>query len=156
MKLLFICTHNRCRSIIAEAISNHYSKGRIVAKSAGSQPAGEVHPLTLQYLMQAGINTSYLQSQSWDDFEDFSPDAIITVCDSAARETCPAYFGNQHPIHWGLPDPSRVKGTAKEKEMAFESLIFTLEQRILNLLKMDLNHTNQKDFHKALIDIATL
>ena len=89
MKILYICTHNRCRSILSEAITNHASQGVIEAKSAGSQPVGEVHPLSIKYLAQSGIATSGLTSQSWDEFEAFAPDVVVTVCDSAAGETCP-------------------------------------------------------------------
>ena len=87
MKVLYICTHNRCRSILSEAITNHVAGDVITAKSAGSQPAGEVHPLSLKYLNEAGIPTEGLQSQSWDEFEAFAPDLVITVCDSAAGES---------------------------------------------------------------------
>ncbi|MDX2465088.1 MAG: arsenate reductase ArsC, partial [Porticoccus sp.] len=93
MKILYICTHNRCRSILSEAITNHLSNGRIQAKSAGSHPAGEVHPLSIQYLREAGIATADLTSQSWNELETFAPDVVVTVCDSAAGETCPLWFG---------------------------------------------------------------
>ena len=93
MKVLYICTHNRCRSILSEAITNHFSEGKIMAKSAGSQPVGEVHPLSIKYLQEAGIATDGLRSQSWDEFEAFAPDLVVTVCDSAAGEACPLWFG---------------------------------------------------------------
>ena len=82
MKLLFICTHNRCRSILSEAIANHIGGDKLTAASAGSSPQGEVHPLTLKYLSEKGIDTSNLNSQSWHDFEDFKPDVVLTMCDS--------------------------------------------------------------------------
>ena len=107
MKLLFICTHNRCRSILAEAISNHLANGKIIARSAGSSPAGEVHPLSIQFLQEKGIATDHCQSQSCNDFADFEPDAVITLCDSAASEACPVWFGNAAQVHWGLRDPSK-------------------------------------------------
>ena len=106
MKLLFICTHNRCRSILAEAITNHVSDGRIVAVSAGSAPQGEVHPMSLKYLDEHGVSLEGLSSQSWDDYENFSPDAILTLCDSAAQESCPVWFDHSVQVHWGLSDPS--------------------------------------------------
>lgn len=108
MKILYICTHNRCRSILCEAISNHLGQGKIVARSAGSQPVGEVHPLSLQYLQEAGIPIDGLHSQSWDEFEAFAPDIVITVCDSAANESCPVWFGDSVKLHWGLQDPSKL------------------------------------------------
>lgn len=134
MKLLFICTHNRCRSILAEAITNHLSDGSLEARSAGSQPAGAVHPLTLKYLAEAGISTTGLISQSWDEHEDFAPDVVITVCDSAAGETCPVWFGNSVKVHWGLPDPSRVQGSDDDIKAAFQHVMQTLERRIRALL----------------------
>ncbi len=136
MKLLFICTHNRCRSVLAEAITNHLSDGSLIARSAGSQPAGEVHPLTLKYLTEAGINTTNLKSQSWDDFESFTPDAVITVCDSAANEQCPVWIGDSIKIHWGLPDPSKLHGSEKEVETAFLNVIKTITNRIHRLLDL--------------------
>lgn len=135
MKLLFICTHNRCRSILAEAITNHLSDGSLEARSAGSQPAGAVHPLTLKYLAEAGISTTGLISQSWDEHEDFAPDVVITVCDSAAGETCPVWFGNSVKVHWSLPDPSRVQGSEAEVRTAFLSVMQTLERRFKALLE---------------------
>jgi len=92
MKILYICTHNRCRSILCEAITNA-SNGNVEARSAGSQPVGEVHPLSLKYLAERGFSTDGLQSQSWDEFEDYDADLVVTVCDSATGESCPVYFG---------------------------------------------------------------
>jgi protein tyrosine phosphatase len=83
MKVLFICTHNRCRSILSEAITNQLAQGRIVARSAGSQPVGAVHPWSIQYLLENNFSVAGLESQSWDDFSDFNPDLIITVCDKS-------------------------------------------------------------------------
>jgi arsenate reductase len=135
MKILFICTHNRCRSILAEAIARHVSNGKLIARSAGSLPAGEVHPLTLKYLAEAGMSTTGLKSQSWDEHEDFAPDVVITVCDSAAGEQCPVWFGKSVKVHWGLPDPSRVAGTEAEIKAAFQNVMQTLEKRIKALLE---------------------
>jgi len=136
MKLLFICTHNRCRSILAEAITNHLGMGRVQARSAGSQPAGEVHPLTLKYLSEKGINVKGLKSESWNDFEQWQPDAVITVCDSAAAEQCPLWIGNALKVHWGLIDPSRVEGSELEIGEAFINVIEILESRIQRLLAL--------------------
>jgi len=105
MKLLFICTHNRCRSIIAEAVTNHYGKDVLEARSAGSEPSGNVHPLSTHYLEAAGINTSGLRSQFWDEHEAWRPDIVITVCDQAAAEPCPVWFGDALQAHWGLAIP---------------------------------------------------
>ena len=138
MKLLFICTHNRCRSIIAEAVTRQLGGSRIQARSAGSQPSGEVHPLSLKYLEEQGINTEALCSQSWDEHEAWQPDVVITVCDQAAGEQCPVWFGRSLKIHWGLADPSRLAGTDEEIAAAFRGTIATLEARITRLLEQDL------------------
>lgn len=133
MKILFICTHNRCRSILFEAISNQLGEGHLIARSAGSQPAGEVHPLTLKYLQQAGFSSTGLRSQSWDDFADFAPDVVITVCDRAAGESCPLYFGNSLKVHWGLSDPSGVTGSDTEVAKAFTDCINEIVRRVNQL-----------------------
>ncbi|MEM0912570.1 MAG: arsenate reductase ArsC [Pseudomonadota bacterium] len=130
MKILYICTHNRCRSILSEAITNHYSKGRIDARSAGSQPSGEVHPLSLKYLEEAGISTAGLESQSWDAFESFAPDVVVTVCDSAAGEACPVWFGQTLKVHWRLEDPSKLIGSDDTIAEAFRSTINTIKERV--------------------------
>ena len=135
MKILYICTHNRCRSILSEAISNHFSSGKIEAKSAGSQPAGEVHPLSLKYLEENNIPTEGLQSQSWDEFEDFSPDLVVTVCDKAANEVCPVWFGKSTQVHWGLYDPSKIEGTEEEKAKAFNATIEEITERTQQLVR---------------------
>ncbi|WP_319784089.1 arsenate reductase ArsC [Oceanisphaera sp. IT1-181] len=134
MKILYICTHNRCRSILSEAVTQHYGQGLLEARSAGSQPAGAVHPLSLVYLAQAGINTAELRSQSWDEFEDFAPDVVITVCDSAAAESCPVWFGNSLVLHWGLADPSKLTGTDEELADAFRHTIRLINDRVEALL----------------------
>ncbi|GGO67757.1 arsenate reductase ArsC [Bowmanella pacifica] len=133
MKILYICTHNRCRSILSEAITNHLADGLIEARSAGSQPAGQVHPLSLKYLAEAGIATDGLQSQSWDEFEDFVPDLVITVCDSAAGESCPLWFGKSLKLHWGLEDPSKLSGSDEQVSEAFRHCIALIKARVLAL-----------------------
>lgn len=133
MKILYICTHNRCRSILSEAISNHLAGGEIIARSAGSQPAGEVHPLSLKYLAEAGISTDGLVSQSWDDLEGFEPDLVITVCDAAAGEACPVWFGKSLKVHWGLTDPSKLSGSEEEVAEAFRQTIKEITQRVESL-----------------------
>ncbi len=134
MKILFICTHNRCRSILAEAVSNHLGGGRIDARSAGSQPVGEVHPLSLRYLKEGGILTAGLCSQSWDEHESWGADVVITVCDSAANEPCPLWFGDAQTVHWGLSDPSKLEGSEAEVKAAFVKTIKIIESRIQALL----------------------
>lgn len=140
MKLLFICTHNRCRSIIAEAVTNHLGGDVLQARSAGSQPSGKVHPLSIKYLQAAGIDTGYLQSQSWDVHEAWQPDVVITVCDQAAGEQCPVWFGQSLKVHWGLTDPSRLDGSEEEVAAAFRQTIALLSARIEQLLAADPVH----------------
>ena len=143
MKILYICTHNRCRSILSEAVTNHLSEGRIQAKSAGSQPVGQVHQLSLKYLEEAGIATDGLQSQSWDAFEDFAPDVVITVCDSAAGETCPVWFGKALRVHWGLADPSKLQGSEEQVAEAFRTTISEITQRVQQLLRVSLDNLDK-------------
>jgi arsenate reductase len=129
MKVLFICTHNRCRSILSEAITRQRHGDSLEVRSAGSQPVGEVHPLSIQYLSQMGYDTEGLCSESWDDFEHWSPDVVVTVCDRAAGEACPVYFGMAIKRHWGLSDPSALQGDAEAVETAFLNTIRCIEGR---------------------------
>ncbi|MEE4184525.1 MAG: arsenate reductase ArsC [Gammaproteobacteria bacterium] len=138
MKLLYICTHNRCRSILCEALTNHLAQGRIIASSAGSTPAAAVHPLTLAHLRARGLATAGLYSKSWEDVAEFQPDVVVTVCDSAANEACPVWMGAAPKVHWGLPDPSRAAGSDAEIAAAFERVSDLIERRIRRLLEVDL------------------
>lgn len=153
MKILYICTHNRCRSILSEAISNHFAGDAITARSAGSQPAGEVHPLTLKHLAAAGINTRGLVSQSWDELEDFAPDVVITVCDAAAGESCPIWFGNSLKVHWGLADPSKAVGTEAQISAAFHAAISEIKQRVFAL--KSIANTDRSGWPDALVKLTT-
>ena len=148
MKLLYICTHNRCRSILSEAVTNSLAGDVITARSAGSQPAGNVHPLSLKYLEQAGYATTELKSESWDDFEQFQPDIVITVCDSAAGEVCPVYLDASIKIHWGLADPSKIEGNESEQERAFHVCIDEIVRRVQilkNIVEQNHNKTDLRD-----------
>lgn len=136
--VLYICTHNRCRSILSEAITNHLSDGSIQAFSAGSQPAGQVHPLSLKYLEEQGIATEDLKSQSWDEFESIKPDIVITVCDSAAAEACPVWFGDTIKCHWGLKDPSKLSGPDEEIRAAFYECTELIAGRVRALIHLGL------------------
>ena len=131
--LLFICTHNRCRSVLAEVIANARFDGFYSAFSAGSQPAGQIHPLTLEFLSARGLPTGGLRSQSWDDFADQEFDLVVTVCDSAANESCPLWMSDAPRAHWGIPDPSRVLGDAAAIESAFYAVMDTLESQLVAL-----------------------
>lgn len=133
MRVLFVCTHNRCRSILGEAIGRHVAGDVLNVSSAGSQPAGEVHPLTLKYLAEKSISTEALRSKSWDEFDDSAPDLVITVCDSAANEACPLWPQKTQKLHWGLPDPSKIDNDDQAQRKAFFEVIATLENRITRL-----------------------
>ena len=154
MKILYICTHNRCRSILSEAITNHIAGTAITAKSAGSQPSGVVHPLSIQYLKEAGIVTDGLISQSWDEFETFSPDVVVTVCDSAAGETCPVWFGKTVKVHWGLSDPSKVEGSEEEKAQAFRACISEITERVQKLVPLASQSLSQEELKSALGELG--
>ncbi len=130
MKVLVVCTGNSCRSIIAEALINSLGAGRFEAMSAGSQPAGFVHPMALATLRRHGIDPGEPRSQSWDDFADQRLDYVITVCDSAAAETCPAFAGDFERLHWSTPDPAKATGTDEEITAAFERAFDMLEARV--------------------------
>ena len=136
-KVLYICTHNRCRSILAEALTTEYSSDFLLARSAGSQPAGVVYQGTIDYLSNRGIATGNLASQSWDVHESFAPDIVITVCDSAAGEACPLWMGNTLKVHWGLKDPSKL--AINEQPAAFSEVADTILKR-LNFVRSHMDH----------------
>ncbi|MCV6623620.1 MAG: arsenate reductase ArsC [Cellvibrionaceae bacterium] len=128
MNILFVCTHNRCRSILAEAIFSSYADtSTLNVKSAGSQPAGIVHPESLLALRRNNIPCEHLQSQSWQDFSQWPCDLIITVCDSAAQESCPHYFSSTPVLHWPLKDPSSIEGSESQRIEAFDKLVALLQ-----------------------------
>mgnify|MGYP001155092365 CR=1 FL=1 len=154
LKILFICTHNRCRSIICEAITNHISGGRLEAYSAGSQPAGQVHPLSLKYLQNTGFPTDALKSESWDAYANKNIDVAVTLCDSAAEESCPLWMGDTAKVHWGLSDPSKINGSEAEKESAFINLIEEVSSRIQKLLALDFDNLSSAELELALKKIA--
>ncbi|MGK0411370.1 MAG: arsenate reductase [Shewanella psychromarinicola] len=154
MKILYICTHNRCRSILSESITNQIARNVIEAKSAGSQPVGEVHPLSLKYLSQTGYAIEGLHSQSWDDFEDFQPDVVVTVCDSAAGEACPLYFSNSLKVHWGLSDPSKIEGDEKKIEQAFLACIDEIAKRVQKLKSIAAQNLGKDELKQALAEIG--
>jgi arsenate reductase len=130
LNILVLCTGNSCRSIMLEAILNHYGAGRVRAVSAGSHPAGYVHPLSLETLAQHGIVPENPKSQSWDEFTNHPLDMVITVCNDAAWETCPVFMGAPLHLHWGVPDPA--KGTKAD----FEAVFQTLKRRAQDLLAL--------------------
>jgi protein-tyrosine-phosphatase len=141
LNVLFLCTHNSARSILAEALLNHIGRGRFRAYSAGSQPRSEPNPLALKALQEAGIPTDGLRSKSWDDFG--RPDApkmdlVITVCDNAAGETCPYWPGQPATAHWGYADPSAVEGDEATRLAAFRKTLVAIRQRLDLLVNLPL------------------
>jgi len=142
MHILFLCTGNSCRSLIGEAVFNHLAPPGWRALSAGSQPAGRLNARALQLLAEKGIPTEGYHSKSWDALP-LTPDVVVTVCASAAGETCPAYLGPVLRTHWGVDDPSHVEGTAEEISEAFERAYAILRARIEAFLALPLGELAQ-------------
>ena len=141
LNVLFLCTHNSARSILAEAILNHIGRGRFKGFSAGSHPREnqQPHPLGLQVLQQAGISTEGLHSNSWNEFAKTDAphmDLVITVCDNAAGEVCPYWPGQPATAHWGYPDPSAGDGTDALKLEAFRQTLHALKRRLELLISL--------------------
>jgi arsenate reductase len=142
MNILFLCTGNSCRSILAEATFNHLAPAGWRAMSAGSQPTGQVHPRSLALLAREGIATEGCSSKSWDNLP-ATPDIVITVCASAAGETCPAYLGPVLRSHWGVDDPAHATGTDAEIDAAFMVAYRILRARIEAFLALPLAELQQ-------------
>ena len=157
MNILFLCTGNSCRSILAEATFNHLAPPGWKATSAGSQPAGQVNPRSLALLARTGIPTEGLHSKSWDNLP-LTPDIVVTVCANAAGETCPAYLGPVLRTHWGVEDPAHAQGTDAEVDAAFASAYRVLRSRIEDFLALPLSEMqNDRPRLKAALDrIGTL
>ena len=137
--LLFLCTGNSARSILAEAMANHLGKGRFHAYSAGSHPRGRVHPIALQILQDAGLPTAALRSKPWDEFaaaDAPAMDLIITVCDKAAGEACPGWPGHPVTAHWAVEDPVAVAGSPEQVRHAYAHAVHLLQHRITLLLAL--------------------
>ena len=155
--VLFLCTGNSARSIMAEAILNHKGAGRFTAYSAGSHPSGAVRPEALNQIALAGISTAGRRSKSWDEFA--KPEAppihfIFTVCDNAANEVCPIWPGHPMTAHWGIPDPAAVRGTPGEIARAFHDAFSILDRRIALFLSLPLTTLEQLALQSALDHIG--
>ena len=156
--VLFLCTGNSARSILAEAIMNKVGKGMFKAWSAGSFPKGEVHPVALELLRNLNFDTSFARSKSWDEFA--GPDApkmdfVFTVCDNAANEVCPIWPGRPMSAHWGVPDPADAAGTKAEIMVAFTEAYRMLSNRISVFVNLPISSLEKLALQKHLDDIAT-
>ena len=161
--VLVLCTHNSARSVLAEGMLNHWATrlGRDVrGHSAGSAPSGRVNPLALAALAQAGVDTSGFRSKSWDEFtgSEAPPlSIVITVCDSAAAEPCPVFFGGGGQpvkVHWGYPDPSNAEGGDEGRRRAFELTRQAIGYRMLQLLALPLDTLDRAALQRALVGIS--
>lgn len=150
MKILFMCTANSCRSILSEAQFNHLAPAGQLAVSSGSFPRGEVLPRTLLTLREAGIATEGLSSKGNDAFVDSPPDIVITVCDKAAGEACPVYFGPALKAHWGLEDPSLVEGDEASIDAAFQATLAHIERRCRAFLALPLADMSRDELQQAI------
>jgi arsenate reductase len=165
--VLIVCTHNSARSVLCEGMLNHWATKLdldVKAHSAGSAPSGRINPFALEALRGAGIDTSTYRSKSWDEFStDGAPplSIVITVCDSAAAETCPVFFGAKGEwggqplkVHWGYPDPSNADGGDEGKHRAFELTRQAIGYRMLQLLALPLKSMDRAALQAALVEIG--
>ena len=159
MNVLFLCTHNSARSILAEATLNHLGAGRFRAFSAGSSPRPnqQPNPLALQVLREAGVPTEGLRSKSWDEFA--TPDAprmdlVITVCDNAAGETCPIWPGHPATAHWGFADPSEVQGSDDQRHEAFRQAMLLIRRRVELLANLPLDKLAKAQLQQSARELA--
>lgn len=135
MKILVLCTGNSCRSVMAEALFNHFGNGHITAVSAGSQPAGYIHPKSIETLRRHGIDPGTPRSKSWDEFAATAFNLVVTVCDSAAAESCPFFPGAPQKLHWSTPDPAKATGTDAEINAAFDSAFIMLRDKVQGFIR---------------------
>ena len=135
LKVLVLCTGNSCRSIMAEALVNTLHRGHYQACSAGSHPAGHVHPRSIATLKRHGIDPGQPRSKSWNEFVDQRFDLVITVCDQAAGESCPLFQGAPTKMHWSTPDPAKATGSDAEINAAFDEAFLMLKERVEHLGK---------------------
>jgi len=155
--VLFLCTGNSARSVIAESILNRNGQGRFKAFSAGSHPKGRVHPYTLDLLRNLSHPTEHLRSKSWDEFAAAGApklDFVFTVCDDAADETCPVWPGQPMSAHWGVPDPAAVEGTEAEKRFAFADTCRMMSNRISVFTALPMQSLDRLSLQKRLNEIG--
>jgi protein-tyrosine-phosphatase len=153
LNVLFLCTGNSARSILAEAILNHVGSPHVRGYSAGSHPKGAVHPLALDLLREMNMSTEGLRSKSWEEFAAGGAprmDLVVTVCDAAAGEACPIWPGRPMTAHWGLPDPAAVQGSDVERRLVFRQAFASLEQHIRSFLRVTFDPDDRMSLQKQL------
>lgn len=156
MQILFMCTHNSCRSILSEALFNHLAPAGMSAVSSGSWPSGTVNLRALQTLETAHISTDGLASKGSDVFERSPPYIVVTVCDRAAGEACPVFFGSALKAHWELTDPSAVAGSEDEIEAAFQATLAIIDKRIRAFIALPFAQMNKDQLQAAVVKIGFL
>jgi protein-tyrosine-phosphatase len=155
--VLFLCTGNSARSILAEAILNRAGKGKFIGHSAGSQPKGQVHPFAIDLLKKLNHPTDGLRSKSWDEFAAAGApemDFVFTVCDNAASEVCPVWPGQPMTAHWGVPDPAAAEGSEAERRLAFADAYRQLSNRISIFTSLPITSLDRLSLQKRLEDIG--
>lgn len=155
--VLFLCTGNSARSVMAEGLLNRLGGGRFHAYSAGSQPTGRVNPFAIEMLQTVGYDTGALRSKSWDEFGAAGAprmDFIVTVCDNAAGETCPLWPGQPVSAHWGFEDPAAVQGSDEEKRAAFQKIFLQIRARIERFLALPVDTLDRDALLKAMRGIG--
>ena len=153
IRILFLCTGNSCRSIIAEALANEIGQGRLLAYSAGSFPTGKVNDNAVAVLQRHGIDVGTPSSQSWNDYDGVELDMTVTVCDAAAGESCPVWLGHTIKAHWGVPDPAHVTGSPEVIAHAFERTYEEMKRRIEALLALPLEDMSSAELSASMGDI---
>jgi arsenate reductase (thioredoxin) len=156
LKLLYVCTHNACRSILAEVVTRKMLGNRAEVRSAGSSPAGRIHPLTLQFLQAQGHTATDLASESFEEHRNFDPDIVVTVCQSAANEVCPVWLEPAANVHWGLPDPSHANGDQHAKLKAFEPVMQIIARRAAALAALKFEGFSTAETARAMQTMESL
>src|ERR1041385_9144606 len=157
--VLFLCTGNSARSVMAETLLNHWSKGIFRAHSAGSHPTGLVHPFTVDLLQQLKLPTAGLRSKSWDEFAGAGApvmDFVFTVCDQAAGEICPIWPGTPVTAHWGIPDPAAAEGSDEARQKAFRDALHALQNRIKLFVSLPLDRLDRLTLERKVEEIGRL
>lgn len=157
LRILYLCTGNSARSILSEALTNHYGRGRLIAYSAGSHPTGAVNPMAIQILDANGIDIAGLRSKSWDEFAGADApvmDLVVTVCSQAAGEICPVWPGAPIATHWGVDDPAAVDTSSQARMAAFLGAYKVIEARVRALTELDVQHLDAASLKRAVDAIA--